>query len=225
MKGLMGSVLWPPSVRGCVYAGWLAGSSVIPYASEAATAPTRLLVYVYLDTLPSSTNPPIRHPTPPTAPPSTPPPTTQPARPICPDRQPRTNQRPTSTPSNKKETYLDTTTSVRASPSSSSLPALRSSTVSAPAARPAAMSSTLSPTMITGRAALPSDGDGTGSCQLRAMCQMPSGEGLGGRKARVMIGSNGVRCGGRWWVRRWWTGALSTRSQSFAEGLHLTCRA
>lgn len=112
------------------------------------------------------------------------------------------------------------TTSVLSSVSRSSFPSLRSRTVRAPASRPAAMSSTLSPTMTTGRL-LP---DGTLSSsripQLRAICQMPSGEGFGGRKSLVTTGSNGARCPGTWWCRKCVTGALPAKPPS-QRGPHL----
>ena len=76
------------------------------------------------------------------------------------------------------------------------LSALASSTVAAPARRPAAMSSSESPTMMS--RAPPS-----ASSHWRAMCRMPAGDGLGGLKARVTMGANSVP--GRCVASRWLT--------------------
>jgi hypothetical protein len=64
--------------------------------------------------------------------------------------------------------------------------------------------------MISGRG----DGDELGSRaglatpHSLAMCKIPAGEGLGGLKSRVIMGVKAEMCEGRWFVKRWDTGAL-----------------
>lgn len=67
------------------------------------------------------------------------------------------------------------------------------------------MSSALSPTITTCAGATP---------HADAMCRIPAGDGLGGWKARVTIGENGVRCEGRCVLMRCVTGVLRTVSIS-----------
>ena len=40
------------------------------------------------------------------------------------------------------------------------------------------------------------------------MCRIPAGEGLGGRKARVMMGVKGMMWSGMWCLSKWSTGPL-----------------
>lgn len=88
------------------------------------------------------------------------------------------------------------TTSVLGSRSSSSFPSLLKRTVSAPALRPAIISSMLSPTIKRG-SRRSSDETSESGCasvipQARAMCRMPAGDGFGGRKSRVTMGVKGL---------------------------------
>lgn len=124
-----------------------------------------------------------------------------------------------------EHTYRLITKSVLSSLSNSSLPSLLNSTVAAPASRPASMSSTLSPTMMSGialfaigRPSLEISEDEMRP-QACAMCKMPAGEGLGGRKSRVMMGEKAEMWPGRWVERRWVTGVLRARRLVAPSGL------
>lgn len=119
---------------------------------------------------------------------------------------------PSSNPTNSSN--LSTITCVLSSRSNSSFPGLFTSTVIAPASYPAMISSMLSPTMIKGRgggeAADGSSFLGTSTPHASAMCSMPAGEGLGGRKSRVTMGAKAEMWEGRCVWRRCSTGVLGS---------------
>lgn len=101
---------------------------------------------------------------------------------------------------------LRITTSVLSSVSKSSFPGLVKNTVKHPASLPAAISSTESPTMISGIGLSSAGVEGISAVEITpqvwAMCRIPVGDGFGGRKPRVMIGAKGLMCDGMWVVRR-----------------------